>query len=369
MSTSNHIIDAAALAELLTLRDLTDPSHGPHAIQQLLDGIVGALARHWGSEVRWIRRTPVVSVDDSYDRLRIPTDSVTRDRRYTRYVSHDVVLRPHTTAHIPEALSALVDDPADDVLLVSVGMVYRRDSIDRLHTGTPHQVDLWRIRRGDPLTETDLDTMTRIVVEQAAPGRLNRHLPAVHPYTLEGRQVDVNDGDDWVEICECGLAHPEILDRAGLGGRTGLAMGLGLDRLLMLRKGIPDIRLLRSDDERVAAQMTDLRPYHAVSSHPPIRRDISLAVDPSEDEETLGDAVRLALGRDAEWIEAVQVISTTAASELPEPALDRLGMADDQSNVLLRVTLRHPTRTLTDPEANDLRDRIAGHLHRGSNPA
>ena len=48
MSTSNHIIDAAALAELLTLRDLTDPSHGPHAMQQLLDGIVGALAARLG---------------------------------------------------------------------------------------------------------------------------------------------------------------------------------------------------------------------------------------------------------------------------------------------------------------------------------
>ncbi len=369
MSTSNHVIDAAALAELLTLRDLTDPNHGPHAMQQLLDDIVGALAGHWGCDVRWIRRSPVVSVEDNYDRLRYPADSANRERRYTRYVSHDVVLRTHSTAHIPEALATLTGDATDDVLLVSVGMVYRRDSIDRLHTGTPHQVDLWRVRGGDPLTESDLEAMTRIVVEHAAPGRLNRHVAATHPYTVGGRQVDVSDGDDWVEILECGLAHPDLLARAGLGGRTGLAMGLGLDRLVMLRKGIPDIRLLRSDDDRVATQMTDLRPYRPVSSHPPVRRDISIAVDPTEDEETLGDAVRTVLGRDAEWIEAVQVLSTTAASDLPDSARDRLGVADGQVNVLLRITLRHPTRTLTDSEANDLRNRIAGHLHRGSKPA
>lgn len=369
MSTSNHVIDAAALAELLALRDLTDPSHGPHAMQQLLDDIVGALAAHWSCDVRWIRRSPVVSVEDNYDRLRYPADSASRERRYTRYVSHDVVLRTHSTAHIPEALASLADDPADDVLLVSVGMVYRRDSIDRLHTGTPHQVDLWRIRRGDALTETDLEAMTRIVVEQAAPGRLNRHVPATHPYTVEGRQVDVSDGDDWVEILECGLAHPDLLTRAGLTGRTGLAMGLGLDRLVMLRKGIPDIRLLRSEDERVREQMSDLRPYRRVSNHPPIRRDISIAVAAHEDAETIGDHIRTDLGDDSECIEAVEVVSATPGQELPDAARERLGIAADQVNVLLRITLRHPTRTLTDEEANALRDRIVTHVHRGAVPA
>lgn len=368
MPTSEHLLDSDALARLLALRDLTDPDHGPHAMQDLLDRIVHALAERWGCEVRWIRRSPIVSTTDNYDRLRIPSEATTRARRYTKYVSHDVVLRTHSTAHIPEALASLAEDPADDVLLVSVGMVYRRDSIDRLHTGTPHQVDLWRVRRGEALTEDDLDTMARIVVEHAAPGRLNRHTAKVHPYTESGRQVDVSDADDWVEICECGLAHPAVLAGAGLGDRTGLAMGLGLDRLVMLRKGIPDIRLLRSEDERVARQMTDLRPYHEVSSHPPIRRDISVAVDCGEDEETLGDLVRTALGDDADWVERVEVVSTTGATDLPDPARDRLGIMDDQMNVLMRVTLRHPTRTLTDDEANGLRDRLLVALHRGRAP-
>lgn len=358
MSTSEHLLDPEALARLLNVRDLTDPAHGPHAMQDLLDRIVGTLADRWGCEVRWIRRSPIVSVTDNYDRLRIPAEAATRERRYTRYVSHDVVLRTHSTAHIPEALESLADDPVDDVLLVSVGMVYRRDSIDRLHTGTPHQVDLWRVRRGDPLTEDDLDVMTRIVVEQAAPGRLNRHVARVHPYTENGRQVDVSDADDWVEICECGLAHPDLLARAGLTDRTGLAMGLGLDRLVMLRKGIPDIRLLRSEDARVAGQMIDLTPYREVSTHPPIRRDLSIAIEPDEDEETLGDRVRTVLDGDADCVERVELLTVTTADRLPAAAVERLGIRRGEVNALVRVTLRHPTRTLTDQEANDLRDRL-----------
>jgi len=62
-----------------------------------------------------------------------------------------------------------------------------------------------------------------------------RHAPRSrsHPYTRHGRQVDVCQDDRWVEVWECGLAHPRVLAAAGLPGRGGLALGIGLDRLLM----------------------------------------------------------------------------------------------------------------------------------------
>ncbi len=70
----------------------------------------------------------------------------------------------------------------------------------------------------------------------------------------------------------------------------------------MLRKGIPDIRLLRSADRRIAEQMLDLKPYRPVSAMPPITRDLSVAVDAEDEVEELGDRVRDALGDDAEAV-------------------------------------------------------------------
>ena len=86
------------------------------------------------------------------------------------------------------------------------GIVYRRDAIDRLHTGTPHQVDIWRVARREVMTVGDLKEMVEIVVGAALPGAEWRVEPRVHPYTTEGLQIDVDNGGEWVEIGECGLA-------------------------------------------------------------------------------------------------------------------------------------------------------------------
>jgi phenylalanyl-tRNA synthetase alpha chain len=190
---------------------------------------------------------------------------------------------------------------------------------------------------------------------------------ADHPYTLDGREIEVETETGWLEIGECGLAHPEILMGCGLPAESsGLAMGLGLDRLLLAHKGINDIRLLRATDERIASQMLDLTRYRPVSRMPAVRRDISIAVASEPDPERLGDAVRNALGTDASPIESVQVLSVTPGRELPPVALARLGMAPEQCNVLLRIVLRDLERTLTDAEANGLRDRVYEALHEGS---
>ena len=143
-------------------------------------------------------------------------------------------------------------------------------------------------------------------------------------------------------------------------------MGLGLDRLLMLRKGIADIRLLRSCDPRVAAQLLDLRPYRPVSSMPPMTRDLSLVIAPGSDPELLGDAVREALGSRADWVEAVTVLSQVPYESLPAVAVARLGIAPGQVNLLLRVVLRAVDRVLTLAQGNQARDDIYAALHRGT---
>jgi phenylalanyl-tRNA synthetase alpha chain len=143
-------------------------------------------------------------------------------------------------------------------------------------------------------------------------------------------------------------------------------MGLGLDRLLMLRKGMDDIRLLRSDDDRVARQMLDLSPYRPVSHQPAIARDLSIAISEDRTAEELGDRVREALGQRSELVESMEVLSQTPYGDLPPAAIERLGISSGQRNALLRVVLRDLGRALTDEEANELRDEVYAAVHEGA---
>jgi len=177
-----HPISDAQLADALALRDLTDPAAGDHCMQRLVAAAT--------------------------------------------YVDSRRVLRTHTSAAIPGALRELSAAPPDDVLVSVPGLVWRRDSIDRLHVGEPHQLDLWRVTR-TPMTKADLADMVAAVVPALVPGVRQRMLPAAHPYTVGGLQVDVHVDGEWVELLECGLAHPHVLAAAGLPSHSGLAMGIG----------------------------------------------------------------------------------------------------------------------------------------------
>ncbi|GIM93751.1 PheS-related mystery ligase SrmL [Paractinoplanes toevensis] len=373
----------AALAADLAVRDLTDPAAGQHAVQLIVDAVLAAATARWPSATLTVHRgSRIVDVADNYDRLGYSPDATARDTRHTRYVSPDRMLRSQTSALVPGAVRAMT---GTDALLACPGIVYRRDSIDRLHTGTPHQLDLWRITAGPPASglapvpaggeerglpgaaADELIELVAVAVSAALPGTSWRVRPAAHPYTTDGLEIEAWSGTEWVEIGECGVAAAHVLRRPGI---RGLALGLGLDRLVMLRKGITDIRLLRSADPRVAGQMTSLAPYRPVPSGPAARRDLSVAMPPGVTAEELGDRVRDLLGPDAGLVEEVAIRSVTPAADLPAASRERLGIRADEVNVLLRVILRDPHGTLPGDRANDLRDRIwhgltAGHHETG----
>ncbi|MDJ0707450.1 MAG: hypothetical protein QNJ46_29600 [Leptolyngbyaceae cyanobacterium MO_188.B28] len=362
-----RVLTPEALDRALTLRDLSDPRQGPHAMQQIVQAIYDMLAAHWHCQRYLHRASPILSVAENYDRLGYPPDGAARNARYTRYVTATHLLRTMTSAMIPGLLQGLSLDPPDDLLLICPGLVYRRDTIDRLHTGEPHQLDLWRIKQG-LLTPADLHEMIQHVIEVALPSCRYRVIPAHHPYTIDGLQIDVKVGAEWVEIGECGMTAPVILAQAGLDTdvMTGLAMGLGLDRMLMIRKGIDDIRLLRSEDSRVAKQMLDLSPYVRVSNQPPVRRDLSIAVDKNLMAEELGDRIREAMHDCIDSLESVEILDETLYENLPLIAHQRMGMRPGQKNVLLRLVIRHPVWTLTSEEANKIRDQVYYTVHQGN---
>lgn len=358
-----NTISSSALKRALELRDLSDPLQGPHAMQQIVESIHMALAKRWGSQRLLYRGSPLVSIEDNYDRLGYPPESVVRDARYTRYVTPRMMLRAHTSAMIPGLLRSMAIDPPDDILLICPGLVYRRDTIDRLHVGEPHHLDLWRITNRK-VDAANLCDMVQTIVNAALPGYQYKTVTSPHPYTTNGLQIDVAVGDQWIEIGECGLASLDVIRGAGLQA-NGLAMGLGLDRILMIRKSIDDIRLLRSADTRVQKQMLDLSPYIAVSNQPAIRRDLSIAVAEELTPEELGDKIREASPEHASRLESIEIISETHYTDLPPEAHARMGMREQQKNILLRLVIRDPVATLTSREANEIRDMVYGALHQG----
>ena len=346
----------------LETRDLSDKSQGEHCMQLIMNEVIDALKKYWNCPVTIYRENPIVTVEENYDKLKIDKESVLRSEVYTRYVDDNHVLRTMASVMVPRGLQSIKDDIKPNHLLACVGLVYRRDQIDRVHSGVHHQMDLWYTSE-TPVTDDDMKKMIDIIVKVVTGNDSAEYitLPRVHPYTVEGREIDIMLDGKPLEILECGLTNPKILEENGCKGKYGLALGLGLERILMVRKGIKDIRLLRSTNEKVLCQMNDLEPYKEVSSMPPVVRDISVVVDKGLDVELLGDMVRES-GVDVHLIEEVIILSETPYEDLPDTAKQRLGIEEHEKNILVRIVLRSLERTLTNEECNNYRDIIYRHI-------
>ena len=356
----------AQLARALTLADLTDPAYGPHCMQELVAGATGALRERWGCPVLVHRAERVVPVADNYDALGYPPDGPARESRYTRYVDAGRLLRSQTSAAVPSALRTLAPTAPDDVLVCAPGLVYRRDAIDRLHVGEPHQLDLWRVTER-PMTRPDLEAMIAAVVEALLPGARWRALPASHPYTEGGPR---GRGPRRRRVGRAARVRPRASPRAR-GRRAGRPLGPGHGHRPGPRRHAaqghrrhPAAALRRSARRGPDARPRGLpRGLGAAAGAP--RHEHRLRARPHR--RGPRRRVRGALSAEqAEWVEEVAVAARTPAAELPPVARERIGIADDQENLLVRVVLRHPTRSLAKAEANALRDRIYAALHEGS---
>ncbi|WP_255569988.1 hypothetical protein [Amycolatopsis sp. FDAARGOS 1241] len=82
---------------------------------------------------------------------------------------------------------------------------------------------MWRVTRGKRMTTTDLDELVEVIAATLLPGAEYRHERRVHPYTLDGRQIDVARDGAWLEVAECGLAHPRVRCPAPASATSGAA--------------------------------------------------------------------------------------------------------------------------------------------------
>ena len=91
--------------------------------------------------------------------------------------------------------------------------------------------------------------MVAQIMHTVAPGRKWRMIPGSHPYTHHARQIDVWFNNAWLEIGECGLNNTKFFYLNGLDSSwSSMVIGIGLERAVMLRKNIPDIRVVDSFD-------------------------------------------------------------------------------------------------------------------------
>lgn len=364
------LLSQEAQQAALLMLDLTEANTEPHAIYLMVNTILKGLENRGWPKAQVCRGPRVVSARENYGLLGYNDNEVTLGSSHTRWVTQTTLLRTQTTSLIPQALqsAASTRQPGELVLIAAPGITYRRDERDRLHCAEPHQMDVWVLGDPDLATKAKLLKLVKDILDTAVPDCVWSHQDSPHHYTEGGIEVNVAHPDKPVEVLECGLMAKTLLNRLGIDTSLhgGLALGMGLDRLVMLRKGVPDIRLLRDSDERVANQMRDLQPWRAVSKQPATQRDLSLAVSAGYTIEDLTERVLRAAGPEQRWIETVELRNRWAHNEVPAPARVRLGLLDGQENVLLRVTLRDWASTISKEDGNRLYTKLQETLHEGA---
>jgi phenylalanyl-tRNA synthetase alpha chain len=211
-----------------------------------------------------------VTTKANFDDLLIPKDHPARSMNDTYYVDENTVLRTHTSAHQNDLMNA------GETKFLVAGDVYRKDTIDKSHYPVFHQIEGVKIVADseDPLE--DLKNTLIGLVNFLFPGKEYRFLDDYFPFTNPSLQIEVKVTDDyWMEILGCGVIEPKILENCGIKGH-GWAFGLGLDRLLLYKANIPDIRYLWTSDQRFIKQFSKgLTEFKEYSKFPITVRDIS----------------------------------------------------------------------------------------------
>lgn len=247
--------DAAVLvAERIdvTLPSTRQPTGARHPITMLAEHIADTfVAMGWE-----LAEGPEVETEQfNFDALNFPPDHPARSEQDTFYIAPEdsrQLLRTHTS---PVQVRTLLDRELP-VYVISIGRTFRTDELDATHTPVFHQVEGLAVDRG--LTMAHLrGTLDAFARAEFGPLARTRMRPHFFPFTEPSAEVDVwfegkKGGADWVEWGGCGMVHPNVLRAAGIDPQeySGFAFGMGLERTLQFRNGIPDMRDMVEGDIR-----------------------------------------------------------------------------------------------------------------------
>jgi phenylalanyl-tRNA synthetase alpha chain len=231
-----------------------------HPITQVTDELTAIFADMGFA----VAEGPDIETNDyNFTKLNFPEDHPARDMHDTFFFNPKpdgtrLLLRTHTSP--VQVRTMLSQKPPIRVIIP--GRTYRRDS-DQTHTPMFHQVEGLVIDKGSHLGHLKwiLEEFFKAFFEVDRVGM--RFRPHFFPFTEPSLEVDLQyrrdkgevrfgEGDQWMEILGCGMVHPNVLKNCGLDPDEyqGFAWGMGIDRLAMLKYGMPDLRVFFEADER-----------------------------------------------------------------------------------------------------------------------
>ncbi len=232
--------------------DVTLPGRGEdtgslHPITQTIERIE-SLFSQMGFEVA---EGPEVEDDfHNFEALNIPAHHPARAMHDTFYFDENTLLRTHTSS----VQIRFMKQHKPPVRFISPGRVYRHDS-DMTHTPMFHQVEGLMIDEG--INFAELKGLIINFLEHFFEKKLEiRFRPSYFPFTEPSAEVDIMGENGWLEVLGCGMVHPKVLANIGVDSEryNGIAFGMGVERLAMLRHGIDDLRIFFENDMRFLEQ-------------------------------------------------------------------------------------------------------------------
>jgi phenylalanyl-tRNA synthetase alpha chain len=205
----------------------------------------------------------VTPVWHSFDALTTDPGHPSRSPNDTFYLDDDTVLRPHTSSDQIRAM----ESRQPPLYLISPGRCYRRDTPDATHSPTFLQFECLAVDRG--ITLADLQgTVLHFFRALFGPEREVRMRTSFFPFTEPSVEFDVTcflcggtgcavcKHSGWIEMGGAGVVDPGVYENVGYDPEewSGFAFGLGIERIAMLRHGLPDLRAFWENDLRVLAQ-------------------------------------------------------------------------------------------------------------------
>ncbi len=192
-------------------------------------------------------------VEDDYhnfEALNIPAHHPARAMHDTFSIAYGMLLRTHTSS----VQIRYMKEKQPPFRFIAPGRVYRCDS-DMTHTPMFHQVEGLLV--DEQVTFTQLKGLLIEFLEKFFARKLEiRFRPSYFPFTEPSAEVDIMGDNGWLEVLGCGMVHPKVLENVGIDSErfTGLAFGMGVERLAMLQYGIPDLRAFFENDLRFLQQ-------------------------------------------------------------------------------------------------------------------